>query len=56
MSEEGDVVSEVPAQAVITEDVVVTDEIPAEAVITDVVSETVVSEVTELTPPTEEKE
>ncbi len=50
------VVSEVPAQAVITEDVVVTDEIPAEAVITDVVSETVVSEVTELTPPTEEKE
>jgi hypothetical protein len=44
------VVSEVPAQAVITEDVVVTDEVPAEVVTTDVV------EVTELTPPTEEKE
>ena len=31
-------------------------EVPAQEVITDVVSETVVSEVTELTPPTEEKE
>lgn len=50
-----DAVSEVPAQAVITEDVVVTDEVPAQEVIIDVVSETVV-EVTELTPPTEEKE
>jgi large subunit ribosomal protein L10 len=47
-------VSEVPAQAVITEDVVVIEEVPAEAVVDAPVAETVVTE--ELTTSTEEKE
>jgi len=47
-------VSEVPAQAVITEDVVVIEEVPAEAVVEAPVAETVVTE--ELTTSTEEKE
>jgi len=47
-------VSEVPAQAVITEDVVVIEEVLAEAVVEAPVAETVVTE--ELTTSTEEKE
>ena len=53
-------VSEVPAQAVITEDVVVTEEVPAQVVTADDVVEAVVTEETEVTeevtPESEEKE